>query len=224
MYYHIRYLNIIIIICMISFPSAFIFFANAVPSKKVSVARKNAITTCIVYGILSAIVYGLRYLKHVNLSISIYIVVGVVAGVIIIFLELLLAELKIKKEHGEFTKFIDPPKAYIEKLSILSMILIVFAAGMEELLFRQIIIRELMFNHRISGIVAGVLISSCLYAINHIYFSNFTVLQKFFSGLIFSLLFVVSGYNLLTCVVAHSTQNILLYLFGANTYKRRAKK
>ena len=224
MYYHIRYLNIIIIICMISFPSAFIFFANAVPSKKMSSACKNAVTTCIVYGLLSAGVYGLGYIKYVDLSLSFYVVVGIITGVLIIFLELLLAELKVKKEYGKFTKFIDPPKSYVEKFNALNMILIICGASLEELVYRQIIIRELTYNRMMSGAIAGILISASFYAINHIYFSNFTVLQKLFSGMIFSLLFVASGYNLLSCIVAHSTQNLLLYLFGTYTYQRRAKK
>lgn len=224
MYYHIHYLRIVILTCLVCFPSSFVFFASAVEMKKASIARKNAVITCVVYGVLAGIVYGMGNLCHVSFYVSGWIILGGVAGLAVIFIELGMAQLKAKKEFGSFTKIIKPPKTYVEKFNAWNLLFIVLAACFEELLFRQILIRELYFELPTRFLVLAVLISAFLYAINHIYFSVFAVAQKFVSALVFAALFVFSGYNLLIPMVAHCVQNTALYLYGTYSYRKDAKK
>lgn len=223
MNYHIHYLKTIIIACMICFPSAFIFFGNSVKVGKLTLAEKNASMTCIVYGVLSGIVFGLGYLKWVSIKMSPWLIIGFFAGFAVIFLELLMAQLRAKKQYGKFTRIIKPPKSYVEKFSLLNLILIILAAGLEELLFRQIYIRELFYNIDIIGIALGLGISTLFYALNHIYFSSFAVVQKIFSGLVFGLLFIISDFNILVPIIAHCTQNVVLYIFGTITFEKESK-
>lgn len=222
MYYHIHYLKIIITTCLICFPSAFIFFGSAVQMRKCTIARKNAIMTWVVYLILISIVYIMGYLNNINISLSIWIVIGVGCGILVIFLELAMAQYKIKRKFGYYTKIIRPPASYIESFSFLNAILIIFAAALEEILFRQIIILELygLFDM----LLVGVILSCLLYAVNHIYFSVFSVAQKIVSGFIFSILFIFSGYNILVPIITHCVQNLVLYLFGTYTYGKESKK
>ncbi|MGC4020285.1 MAG: CPBP family intramembrane metalloprotease [Muricomes sp.] len=189
-----------------------------------SAARKNAIMTCVVYGGLISIVYGMGYLRNVRIVLSTWMIIGAVTGILIIFVELGMAQLKAKKEFGSFTRIIKPPKSYVEAFHIVNVILIILAAGFEEMLFRQILIRELYLGLNDYGLYIGIVMSSLLYAINHIYFSTFAVMQKLVSGLVFSMLFVFSGFNLGIPIIAHCVQNVTLYLFGAYTHGKESKK
>jgi membrane protease YdiL (CAAX protease family) len=223
MNFHTHYLEIIILACMLCFPSAFIFFGNSIKINKISVAGKNALMTCIIYSILSGIVYGLGYLKNVHAKVSWLLIVGCLSGIMVVFGELLMAQIKVKKKSGKFTRNIKPPSSYVEKFSVFNLLLIILAAGLEELVFRQIFIRELFYQFENYGIILGLGISTLFYALNHIYFGRFSIVQKIVSGLVFGLLFIISSFNILIPVIAHCTQNVSLYIFGIITFRKERK-
>lgn len=224
MYYHIHYLKIIIITCLVCFPSAFVFFGSAVQLPKCSIARKNAIMICAVYGILISIVSGMGCLKNIRYDLSKWIFVGAGFGIIVIFIEFMMAQLKAKMEFGNFAKKVSPPKSYLESFSIINVFLIILAASFEEILFRQIIIVELYSTIAGWGMIIGIVLSCILYAINHVYFGVFAVIQKIASGLIFSSLFIVSEYNVLVPIMAHCVQNLVLYIYGVYTHGKEPEK
>lgn len=83
----------------------------------------------------------------------------------------------------------------------------------EELIFRLVWINILTMIFGFS-IIAGVLFSVIIYALNHMYYGINTVIQKLISGTVYSLLLVMSGGMILAPILCHMTQNIVIVGIG----------
>lgn len=105
------------------------------------------------------------------------------------------------------------------RLSKAGCIFTILLAIVEELIYRQlwsVIILDNLGLH-----VAGfILISSFVYGFNHLYYGFSTFLQKAVSGVILSLLYLLSGRSILIPLVAHSLQNAVILLMGEVQIKR----
>ncbi len=112
------------------------------------------------------------------------------------------------------------PAVYRENFSLLSILFIFAAASFEEIIFRQVILKLFVDQIGLHFLLAA-LFSSLFYALNHIYFGVNAVWQKLLTGLVYSLLFAASGYNILAPILTHAVQNVTLYAVSVNECKTR---
>ena len=230
MIFHIPCLKLWLVLCIMAFPSAYIYFVK--PFIRISGSRllsENA-ATILIYGLLMllACLMGLQG----NFAFSakstpevFWILISFTAAVLMGFanlgIEYLEAALPFWKKNHKFPA-LRPAAIYAESFRLSSVISIVLAAGLEELIFRQVIM---------GGIAEGlgwnpwaaVIVSSFVYGMNHVYFGRFQVIQKWSSGLVFSLLFVLSG-SVWPCVVCHATQNLALYGWSVRKTNKTGKQ
>lgn len=107
---------------------------------------------------------------------------------------------------------------YWQKTSI-NVIIFTAAGGLcEEIIFRQI------WFHVLGSVIALpvsliVIITAIVYSLNHLYFGFLTIVQKFFTGLVYGLLFYASGGSLLIPLIAHGIQNLLISGLGGMVRK-----
>ncbi|WP_198527700.1 CPBP family intramembrane glutamic endopeptidase [Ruminiclostridium josui] len=99
------------------------------------------------------------------------------------------------------------------RISVFGCILTVLLAIIEELIYRQLWSTVIIDNLN-WGIGAFVFISSVVYGLNHLYYGFTTFLQKTISGIIFAVIFLLSGGCILVPLIAHSLQNIIILIMG----------
>lgn len=97
--------------------------------------------------------------------------------------------------------------------SVVTLLLTVFVAVGEELIFRQcwFYILAKTFSLPVTVII---LITSALYGLNHFHYGMSTVLAKFSSGAIYGILYVAGGYSILLPIITHVLQNLGLILLA----------
>lgn len=79
----------------------------------------------------------------------------------------------------------------------------------EEAIFRGVGL-YLLVHPLAVPVVAAVAVTAVGYGLNHLYFGWSTVAQKTLTGVLYGVLFVVSGYSLLVPAVAHLVQNLVV--------------
>ncbi len=99
------------------------------------------------------------------------------------------------------------------RISAVGCILTVLLAIIEELIYRQLWSTVIIDNLN-WGTGVFVFISSVVYGLNHLYYGFTTFLQKTISGIIFAVLFLLSGGCILVPLIAHSLQNIIILIMG----------
>lgn len=95
-------------------------------------------------------------------------------------------------------------------------------ALIEEILYRGVFAYILL---NLLGLHAWtfVLISSITYALNHLRLGASVVLQKWITGIIFAIFYIITGGNILAVILAHMLQNILVLLLGRKRQQGRLK-
>ncbi len=82
----------------------------------------------------------------------------------------------------------------------------------------ELILRQLLYNLLAADFILALwaVISVCTlaYAVNHLAFGIESVIAKLPSGLLYVLLFYMSGLSILVVIVAHVTQNVTLLLLA----------
>ncbi len=99
------------------------------------------------------------------------------------------------------------------RISVVGCILTVLLAIIEELIYRQLWSTVIIDNLN-WGTGVFVFISSVVYGLNHLYYGFTTFLQKTISGIIFAVIFLLSGGCILVPLIAHSLQNIIILIMG----------
>ena len=87
------------------------------------------------------------------------------------------------------------------------------AAVLVFVIVEEWVLRQMLFSVLQSfGLQIGLVIALCaaIYALNHITFGLGSVVAKLSSGLIYTLLFFVSGFSIVIPILAHATQNLAL--------------
>lgn len=67
----------------------------------------------------------------------------------------------------------------------------------------------------------AVCLSALFYAVNHVYFGRFAVIQKLGSGMVFAAIYAVTGGDILACAICHTAQNLFLYFYTVCHERRR---
>ena len=219
MIFHIPCLEFLLYFYMMAFPSAYLYFLKpCIPIKDNPLLKEN-LSIVIVYGVLMILALAGGMTGSFSLTsgeegsiVWMLIPVALVMGLGNIGLEFMEASIPVYRKTGKFPKM-RPTSLYIGKFQVLNFFSIIAAAALEELIFRQVLIcgifPELGFDFRVS-----VVLSAAMYAINHVYFGRFAVLQKLTSGLVYGLLFAVSGWNIGISILCHASQNLILYFYS----------
>ncbi len=84
---------------------------------------------------------------------------------------------------------------------------------LEEIMYREVWADIILYNMSLS-IGLFCVLSSCFYAMNHIYFGYTVFVQKLFTGIILSALYIISGYCITVPVTIHILQNLAILLVG----------
>jgi membrane protease YdiL (CAAX protease family) len=79
----------------------------------------------------------------------------------------------------------------------------------EELVLRQVLYNLLATDFALALWIT-ILVCAAAYALNHLGFGGASVVSKLPSGLLYILLFYVSGLSIAVVVIAHATQNLTL--------------
>ncbi|NFM44638.1 CPBP family intramembrane metalloprotease [Clostridium botulinum] len=99
------------------------------------------------------------------------------------------------------------------KTNIKVIILSVFIGICEEFAYRQLWFNILFKDFKMNiGIV--LIITSFVYALNHIFLGKQVFFQKMIAGLIYGALFYFSGFNIIVPIITHSLENIVILLKG----------
>ena len=226
MLFHIPCLKLLLFLCVMAFPSAYIYFTKPFINIRGSRLLSENAATVLTYGVLTLI----AWLSGID---------GVLAGfaiksmtrdwICIMSAAAILAFVNLVAEYLEASlpflirncklPSVRPAAIYsVPSVRLADILSIVLAAAAEESIFRQVIIGAICtglgWNPGV-GVVAG----SFLYSMNHVYFGRFSVIQKFSSGLVYSVLFVVSGSCIWPSILCHALQNILLYCWSVRKIK-----
>lgn len=99
------------------------------------------------------------------------------------------------------------------KTNINVIILSVFIGIFEEVVYRQLWFNILFKDFKLH-IVGVFIITSFVYALNHIFLGKQVFFQKILAGVVYGGLFYFSGFNILIPIIAHCLENIVILLKG----------
>lgn len=229
MIFHTQCLKSWLLLCVVAFPSAYIYFLKPFIRIKGSRLLSENTATVIVYGILVLIAWITGTEGVFSRSVSgagggwqgwTMPASAVVMAFVCLIAEYLEAALPFRIRNGRFPS-VRPAALYSEpSVRPASILSIVLAAAAEELVFRQVVIVGICTGLG-WGFPAGVIVSSVLYGMNHVYFGRFSVIQKCSSGLVYSILFEAGGQCIWPPVLCHVLQNIILYCWSVRTVAKR---
>lgn len=229
MIFHTQCLRSWLLLCVVAFPSAYIYFLKPFIRVKGSRLLSENTATVIVYGVLVliALITGMEGIFSWSVAGIgeggygwIISASAVVMAFVCLVAEYLEAAIPFRIRNRRFPS-VRPAAIYSEpSVRPVSILSIVLAAAAEELVFRQIIIGGICTELG-WGLLAGVIVSSTLYGMNHVYFGPFSVIQKCSSGLVYSMLFVAGGQRILLPILCHILQNIILYCWSVRVTAQR---
>ncbi|ACA44328.1 CPBP family intramembrane metalloprotease [Clostridium botulinum] len=99
------------------------------------------------------------------------------------------------------------------KTNINVIILSVFIGICEEFAYRQLWF-NILFKDFKMNIAIVLIITSFVYALNHIFLGKQVFFQKMVAGLIYGALFYFSGFNIIVPIITHCLENIVILLKG----------
>ncbi|APH16443.1 CAAX protease self-immunity family protein [Clostridium sporogenes] len=99
------------------------------------------------------------------------------------------------------------------KTNINVIILSVFIGIFEEVVYRQLWFNILFKDFKLH-IVVVFIITSVVYALNHIFLGKQVFFQKILAGVVYGGLFYFSGFNILIPIITHCLENTVILLKG----------
>ncbi|MDU1322058.1 MAG: CPBP family intramembrane glutamic endopeptidase [Clostridium botulinum] len=99
------------------------------------------------------------------------------------------------------------------KTNINVIILSVFIGIFEEVVYRQLWFNILFKDFKLH-IVGVFIITSFVYALNHIFLGKQVFFQKILAGVVYGGLFYFSGFNILIPIITHCLENTVILLKG----------
>lgn len=152
---------------------------------------------------------------------SVYWFMGAIPlGILIIFGEYLITQLIRYYKLRKWSFRISVHSIYSGSKTTFSRILIIVSlVVLEEVLIRQALIMYINLDTSFS-IVSAVLISAIAYSTNHSAFGLSGMLIKFMTGIVYSIIYILSNYSVLVVVMVHTTQNLGLLALANYIQKR----
>lgn len=215
MAYPIQSLKTAMVLAMLCLPIGFgvnvsYFLSGAIKRKKISTSYLGLIisySTILAVAVLTRIVHP----EWVRIRLDVLgIMTATVLGIVCICIEYLAGVL--------LTLFFTRQRVF--KLSVHSVYSDTQKADMWDVVFIGVfvILEELVFRTAVINILFGlefptvaiVVIAISVFALNHVQWGLFALIQKMFSGCVFVLLYLLFDYNILIPVIAHCVQNYTL--------------
>lgn len=165
------------------------------------------------------------------------------AGIAIVYAEYIEAAIPVLRKSGRLPEM-RGPSLYRGRFSAAetacNVLSIAAAASLEELVFRQFMMGGIfeslfatgsnfeslsamgsLFESFSAMALLAVCLSALFYAVNHVYFGRFAVIQKLGSGMVFAAIYAVTGGDILACAICHTAQNLFLYFYTVCHERRR---
>ena len=215
MAYPIQSLKTAMVLAMLCLPiglgvNVSYFLSGAIKRKKISTSYLGLIisySTILAVAVLARIVHP----EWVRIRLDVLgIMTATVLGIVCICIEYLAGVL--------LTLFFTRQRVF--KLSVHSVYSDTQKADMWDVVFIGVfvILEELVFRTAVINILFGlgfptvaiVVIAISVFALNHVQWGLFALIQKMFSGCVFVLLYLLFDYNILIPVIAHCVQNYTL--------------
>lgn len=215
MAYPIQSLKTAMVLAMLCLPiglgvNVSYFLSRAIKRKKISTSYLGLIisySTILAVAVLARIVHP----EWVRIRLDVLgIMTATVLGIVCICIEYLAGVL--------LTLFFTRQRVF--KLSVHSVYSDTQKADMWDVVFIGVfvILEELVFRTAVINILFGlefptvaiVVIAISVFALNHVQWGLFALIQKMFSGCVFVLLYLLFDYNILIPVIAHCVQNYTL--------------
>lgn len=215
MAYPIQSLKTAMVLAMLCLPiglgvNVSYFLSGAIKRKKISTSYLGLIisySTILAVAVLARIVHP----EWVRIRLDVLgIMTATVLGIVCICIEYLAGVL--------LTLFFTRQRVF--KLSVHSVYSDTQKADMWDVVFIGVfvILEELVFRTAVINILFGlefptvaiVVIAISVFALNHVQWGLFSLIQKMFSGCVFVLLYLLFDYNILIPVIAHCVQNYTL--------------
>lgn len=223
---HTQYLDNLIILSAVLFPSGLGANISVLMRKRYSTSVFESLLGMIIgYMVLLAAIFFASPEKvgKFNMPSLWFYPVAIVAGFVIITLEICTGALLFFIQNGKLPEGIRVHESYsgARNITIIDIIAVVIFVLLEEIVLRQVAYNTLVsIGLPDKDFVLMIVLLSSIYAVNHVTFSINAVFQKFFSGVVFVLLYLLSGNSLIVPVTAHMVQNLFLLL----RTERRASK
>lgn len=215
MAYPIQSLKTAMVLAMLCLPiglgvNVSYFLSGAIKRKKISTSYLGLIisySTILAVAVLARIVHP----EWVRIRLDVLgIMTATVLGIVCICIEYLAGVL--------LTLFFTRQRVF--KLSVHSVYSDTQKADMWDVVFIGVfvLLEELVFRTAVINILFGlefptvaiVVIAISVFALNHVQWGLFALIQKMFSGCVFVLLYLLFDYNILIPVIAHCVQNYTL--------------
>ena len=215
MAYPIQSLKTAMVLAMLCLPiglgvNVSYFLSGAIKRKKISTSYLGLIisySTILAVAVLARIVHP----EWVRIRLDVLgIMTATVLGIVCICIEYLAGVV--------LTLFFTRQRVF--KLSVHSVYSDTQKADMWDVVFIGVfvILEELVFRTAVINILFGlefptvaiVVIAISVFALNHVQWGLFALIQKMFSGCVFVLLYLLFDYNILIPVIAHCVQNYTL--------------
>lgn len=210
-------LRALLILFALMFPSAFVYFVREIPMRRLNVVARECLPLILTHGALILVGAAGGYVGGIRLATDWYWgLIGIAAGFGNVALEYILAALpRLRQARG--WPDLKPTSMYVGA-PLWTMLLVASAALSEELVYRGIIMGGIFPVLGMSWWIA-VPASTLIYAMNHAFFGRGAIFLKIASGLVIAALFALSGGQILVPVLAHITQNLVLFF-----HARRASR
>jgi len=133
------------------------------------------------------------------------------AGLACILLEYLAGILLLFVQTRKFVTRVTVHSSYsaTSRVGIMDVLSILALVIGEELILRQLLYNLLATDLAMAPWIV-ILLCAAAYAMNHLSFGIRSVISKLPSGLVYVLLFYVSGLSIAAVIIAHATQNLSL--------------
>lgn len=190
------------------FIRSFMMFPGAEKINKTKFFERGFLILLIICTICSVILFPQA--RNINIPHTSWYGIGVVVAAGVILGEVAIGVIAGKIKGSKVLR-IEISEGFKNR-NFLELGVIVFIGLLEEIIYRKVWFMILGEIFALNVFIV-LCITSLVYAYNHIHLGKNVFIQKIYSGIIFGVLFILSG-SVLIPIVAHITQNIFVVLVG----------
>lgn len=220
---HIPYLELLLILMAIIFPTGFGTTIGMAFSRRrgYSIFFDN-LGLVIAYALIVVILYFLHFKVNFSIAATQLALLGVL-GIAGFYLEYLVGILAFYRKNHRFPQNAKLATMYssYKKITFFDIISIFALVCLEEIVLRGVLF-SVFTQMGLNNIYAVGFLMIIIYAINHITFGLLAVVQKLCSGTIFVLLFFIARENLCVPIVAHLVFNFYLLWYSRKSSAKGA--
>lgn len=172
------------------------------------------LTNCIIVGIvvltLTSFLVPINF-HNIFTSKTIFYSLAIVLAPVLIGFEYLVGMIILKFSKIKF-KGMSVNKNW-KNVGLVGCMLTLLFGIVEEVIYRQLWSIVILDNLKGTAIVF-IVVCSIAYGFNHLHYGFSTFMQKTITGVLLSILFLISGRDLIIPIIAHTSQNIIILLMG----------